>query len=242
MSTDAKFSIDHLQKQLNIFFKQPDILEQAITHSSFVKYKGSFIKPSLYNERLEFFGDSVLKFIVSDYLFHKHPDFTEGDLSKLRSKIISDRFLAGMARAIQLGDYLKLSHGEKKAGANDRLSTLADAFEALLGACYIDQGLDVVKSLFFSLFEPAYERLLEGDFDDYKSNLQEICQKRKLALPSYQVVKEEGPDHDKVFTVEAVVQSGDIHYVTQGVADSKKQAEQLAAKEAYLAIKQEKHS
>jgi ribonuclease-3 len=225
-------SIDELQAVLDISFKNRAYLEHAMTHSSFVKYKGVTVSPESYNERLEFFGDSVLKFMVSEYLFNKYPSYTEGDLSKLRSKIISDSFLAQMAKEIKLGDYLRLSPGEEKSRGNEKASILANTFEALLGACYLDQGLEVVKRLFFSLFDAVHKQLEEGAFEDFKTALQELCQKRFCSLPSYRVLREDGPDHDKRFTIEAnVTCNDDSILLTQGCAESKKQAEQFAAKE-----------
>ena len=129
-----------------MFFNNKQYLLEALTHRSIVRGKQ---KELPHNERLEFFGDSVLKLIISEYLFHKYPKYDEGELSKIRSKLISDRFMVEIAKEIQLGDFIQLSFGEKKSGGQSRDSILANAMEALLGACYLDQGLDATKEMFF---------------------------------------------------------------------------------------------
>ena len=144
--------------------------------------------------------------------------------------MISDRFLAQIAKQIHLGRYLKMSYGELKSGSQDRLSFLANAFEALLGACYLDQGLDVTRSFFFRIWDDVQVVLNIDDFSDFKTALQEKCQKFKVDLPMYRIIKEVGPDHEKVFHVEASVEVDDTVMISQGDADTKKQAEQAAAR------------
>jgi ribonuclease-3 len=220
-------TLDACMVSLAFRFENERLLEEALTHSSY-KEKGA---ARFHNERLEFFGDSVLKLLVSEYLFHLYPDYDEGELSKIRSQLISDRFLAEIAGCIQLGTYLKMSFGEEKSGGRTRLSNLANAMEAVLGACFLDQGLASAKDLFFRLFDQVAPQVDMADFSDYKTSLQEQCQQSKEALPVYRVVNESGPDHDKVFTVDVSLELQGKQLVSQGISSTKKQAEQVAAKQ-----------
>ena len=218
--------LEKFQHVLGITFNNILLLKEALTHSSFVKHKNA---GSIYNERLEFFGDSVLKFIVSEYLYENYSDLPEGELSKKRSKIVSDQFLTSLAIDIQLGDFLIMSFGEKKSGGHQKDSILANAYEALLGAVYLDQGMDVVKDFFLSSYKKFAKMIDSGEFFDHKTLLQEVCQKTKIDLPFYKIVREEGPDHEKVFHIEASIHIDDVYLVSQGYASNKKRAEQQAA-------------
>ncbi|RAP30721.1 ribonuclease III [Candidatus Marinamargulisbacteria bacterium SCGC AG-414-C22] len=219
--------LKEFQQKLKFKFNDDSLLLEALTHRSYVRGK---FKDVAHNERLEFFGDSVLKLIVSEYLFLTFSEATEGDMSKLRSKIISDQFLAKLADYISLGDYLNLSFGEKKSGGSTKSSILANAYEALLGAIYLDQGLDCVRTFFLDQFSVFSDLIQSDEFIDHKSLLQEWCQKNKASLPQYQIVREEGPDHDKNYHIEAFVVFDEVYFFSQGNATSKKMAEQESAR------------
>lgn len=225
MSPKSKANLDVLQKELGVFFVDKTLLEEAVTHRSFAHRD-----LHKHNERLEFFGDSVLKLIVSEHLYFTYPNYDEGELSKVRSRIISDKFLAELALEIHLGNYIQMSYGEEKSGGRTRKSILSNALEALLGACYLDQGVDCAKAVFFRLWDSVNHRLDIMDCDDFKTTLQERCQKNKTALPKYKIVNEVGPDHKKLFHVEASVFLDDAVFISQGDAVTKKAAEQSAAK------------
>ncbi len=218
--------LERFQHVLGIIFNDITLLQEALTHSSFAKHKKN---STIYNERLEFFGDSILKFIVSEYLFQHYSHLAEGELSKKRSKIVSDQFLTSLAIDIQLGDFLIMSFGERKSGGHQKDSILANAYEALLGAIYLDQGMDVVKDFFLTSYKKFAAMIDSGEFFDHKTLLQEICQKSKIELPFYRIVREEGPDHEKVFHIEASIKIDDVFFVSQGDAANKKRAEQQAA-------------
>ncbi len=235
MGQNPEYSLEDLQKEIGVIFSNKDYLKEALTHSSFIRH---LPKDKQHNERLEFFGDSVLKFIVTEYLFHTYPDYNEGQLSKLRSQIISDKFLAEMAMKIDLGQYIFMSFGEQKSGGVLRKSMIANAMEALLGACYLDKGLEETKTLFFRLWEEVRDQLDSEEFNDFKTLLQEKCQKYKSKLPVYKVVKEIGPDHKKMFHVEASVTIDEMVVISQGDSDTKKRAEQMAAKKILDIVEQ----
>jgi len=210
-------------------FKNKTLLTQALTHSSYAKFKQHH---GLDNERLEFFGDAVLKLIVSEYLFNLFPNANEGRLTQIRAQIVSDKNLALLAQHIDLGDFLLFSHGEKKSGGNTKISNLANAFEALLGAYFLDSGLESVRQFFIPLLEKHSSDLLNGNCVDNKTVLQEWLQKKKLPLPTYTVKQESGPDHQKEFLVEvAIPQKGNVKRF-EGRGKSKKEAEQMAAQKA----------
>lgn len=218
--------LNQLQSSINFFFKDNSLLIQACTHSSALKKN---IAGLTNNERLEFLGDAVLKLLISDYLYEKYSHYDEGELSKLRSYFVSDIFISKLAVVIDLGSYINFSKAEQASGAAERQSILANAMEALIGACYLDQGLTAVKVMFFNLFHK-----IDIDYSetvDFKSKLQEICQKNKEDLPLYSIVKQEGPDHKKEFHVKAKVSLYGFFVYAMGSASTKKHAEQLAAKQ-----------
>jgi ribonuclease-3 len=213
----------------------PVLLEQALTHRSFSYENGHC--PT--NERLEFLGDSVLGVVVTNTLYHAHPDLPEGQLAKFRSHVVSAKALAAVGRDLALGDFLRLGKGEEATGGRDKSSILADAMEALLGAVYLDHDLDTVTDLIHRLFD----RLIEASAGlgaglDWKTSLQELTAEHSLGVPAY-LVDEEGPEHDKSFT--ARVRVGDRDYAP-GRGRSKKLAEQIAAEHAYSAIRGERGS
>lgn len=185
------------------------------------------------NERLEFLGDSVLGLIVTDTLFRSYPDLPEGQLAKLRAAVVNMRALAGVARGLDLGAYVRLGKGEEGTGGRDKSSILADTLEAVIGAVYLDQGLTAADGLVHRLFDPVIARSARlGAGLDWKTSLQELTALRGLGVPEY-VVKDSGPDHQKLFR--AVVRVGSRE-LGAGEGRSKKAAEQLAAEAAWETI------
>ena len=204
-------------------------LERALTHRSYAYENGGL--PT--NERLEFLGDSVLGLVVTDTLFTGHPNLPEGHLAKLRAAVVQMGALAKVARELQLGAYVRLGRGEEGTGGRDKPSILADTLEAVIGATYIDCGLDAARALVHRLFDPVIERAaLLGAGLDWKTSLQELTAVHGLGVPEY-VVKDSGPDHQKLFR--AVVRVGNRE-LGSGEGGSKKAAEQLAAEAAWRAI------
>ncbi|MBA94662.1 MAG: ribonuclease III [Rickettsiales bacterium] len=225
--------LKQLQNQLNINFKNPSLLDEALTHRSVLRGNKKGIA---HNERLEFFGDAVLKLILSEYLYHKYPAYDEGELSKLRSQFISDRFMTIMAKELQLSDVIHVSYGEKKAGGQFRDRILADAMEALLGASYLDQGLAITKEWFLTMFETVKEESQDLELTDYKTELQELCQKKDGILPSYTLIETTGPQHDCTFHVQGMIKLNDTDIIVSASGKTKKDAEQKTAQALLKAI------
>jgi ribonuclease-3 len=207
----------------------PALLERAVTHRSYAYENGGL--PT--NERLEFLGDSVLGLVVTDTLYRTHPDLPEGQLAKLRAAVVNAKALAGIGRELGLGQHLLLGRGEETTGGRDKSSIVADTVEAVLGAVYLDQGLDVATALIHRLFDPLIaESAGLGAGLDWKTSLQELCAAQSLGVPEY-VVDESGPDHMKSFR--ARVRVGVALY-GDGRGGSKKEAEQQAASTAYAEL------
>jgi ribonuclease-3 len=210
-----------------------ETLERALTHRSYAYENGGL--PT--NERLEFLGDSVLGLVVTDTLFKGHPTLPEGQLAKLRAAVVQMNTLAEVARELHLGSFVRLGRGEEGTGGRDKPSILADTLEAVIGATYIDCGLEEASALVHRLFDPVIERSsLLGAGLDWKTSLQELTAVRGLGVPEYHV-KDSGPDHQKLFL--AVVKVG-ASELGVGEGRSKKAAEQLAAEAAYRSITAEK--
>jgi ribonuclease-3 len=206
-----------------------EYLERALMHRSFAYENGGL--PT--NERLEFLGDSVLGLIVTDTLFNSYPDLPEGQLAKLRAAVVNMRALAGVARGLRLGSYVRLGKGEEGTGGRDKSSILADTLEAVIGAVYLDQGLPAADGLVHRLFDPVIARSARlGAGLDWKTSLQELTAAEVLGVPEYHV-DESGPDHQKSFR--ATVRIG-AHTYGEGEGRSKKEAEQQAAEAAWNAI------
>lgn len=217
--------MENLEKKIKYEFKNKELLKTALTHSSFANEKGGGVK---YNERLEFLGDSVLGIITAEYLFKNHDDFPEGELTKLRAALVCEKALYNFANEISLGEYLYLGKGELHTGGRNRPSILADAFEALIAAIYLDGGMKVAEKFVLSFITRAQEQAIELN-TDYKTKLQEIIQKNPEERIEYVTIGETGPDHDKRFVVAVKLNS---NIIGEGKGRSKKQAEQLAAQEA----------
>ena len=209
----------------------PDLLERALTHRSYAYEHGGL--PT--NERLEFLGDAVLGLVVTDALYTTHPDLAEGQLAKLRASVVSTRALAGVARELGLGRWMRLGKGEDVTGGRDKSSILADTMEAVLGAVYLDRGLPGATTVVRALFDPLmHAAAQDGAAMDWKTALQEITAARGLGPPEY-VIAESGPDHEKHFTAAALVNGEDLG---DGAGKSKKEAEQIAAEAAWRSLSQ----
>ncbi len=219
-------SIEDLQVQIGYQFKTPRLLLESMTHSSHVQENGSGLPD---NEKLEFLGDAVLNFVVSVRLAEAFPDYPEGKLSRARARLVASDHLASVAGRLRLGEFLRLGRGEEKTGGRSKLNLQADALEAMIAALYRDGGLEPAAQFIdrFVIPERLQERTDEMFATDFKSALQEILQADKIAPAEYRVVEESGPEHQKVFTVEATVKSMPV---ARGSGSSKKSAEQQAAK------------
>ena len=218
-------SIQQLHQVIHYQFHNITFLEVALTHSSYANEMRHQVR---YNERQEFLGDAVLSIIVSDYLFNNYT-VPEGDLTKLRAALVCERSLDVMANKIGLGDYLRLGHGEEMTGGRTRPSIIADAFEALIAAIYLDSGIESAREFVLPFVIEMLEHEDSLSFKDYKTILQEIIQQNPEEKLVYKLVGEKGPDHDKRFVVEVLLNS---NVIGKGQGRSKKTAEQMAAKEA----------
>ncbi len=222
-----------LEEKIGYSFSDKNILIAALTHSSFANEHKTKNKEIKCNERLEFLGDSVLSIIVSEYLFEKYPDIPEGELTKLRAAVVQSSALSSYARKINLGDYLYLGNGEEKNNGRTRQSNLENAFEALLAAIYLDAGKNgkqFVKKFLLPFVTDELSKLIgEGLHTDYKTELQQLIQQAEGDYLEYVTVSETGPDHDKIFEVEAKLNS---NVIGTGKGRSKREAEQNAAKQA----------
>ena len=217
--------LDLLQEKVGYTFKNKKLLERALTHSSYANETTGQHNQS--NERLEFLGDSVLGIITAENFYMNYTDLPEGELTKLRAATVCEKSLFDFASQLGLGEYLLLGKGEICTGGKDRPSILADAFEALIAAIYLDGGMDAAKGFVLRYVDDAVKK--HRGFKDHKTVLQEIIQRNPGETIEYVLVGETGPDHDKRFEVEVHLNS---NVIGRGVGTSKKKAEQLAAKEA----------
>ncbi|MBA8796301.1 ribonuclease III [Friedmanniella endophytica] len=210
----------------------PELLERALTHRSYAYEQGGL--PT--NERLEFLGDSVLGLVVTEHLFTSYPDLSEGQLAKLRAAVVNSRALADVARTLALGDLIRLGRGEETTGGRDKSSILADTMEALIGAVFVEHGIELARRFVHHLFDPVMARVATlGAGLDWKTSLQEICSTAGLGAPGYDVT-ESGPDHAKTFRATVVLDSGRYG---PGTGRNKKEAEQNAAAIAFQSLKAE---
>ncbi|MCD5407581.1 MAG: ribonuclease III [Desulfotomaculum sp.] len=226
----AKMEIttEQLKQRLAINWQDSSLFYQALTHSSCVHENRKL--GVAHNQRLEFLGDAVLELVVSEYLYRTYPERSEGELTKLRAAVVCEAPLAQVAQELMLGDCMQMGRGEERSGGRERPSILADVFEALLGAVYLDQGIATARKLILQQLTPIIQAVLEGRVErDYKTELQEKLQKKSSEPLTYVVLKETGPDHDKVFTAGVIYRQKEIG---RGCGRSKKEAEQQAAKEA----------
>ena len=222
-----------LEKRLNYTFENKELLERALYHSSYAnEHRGGFGS----NERLEFLGDAVLGMVTADYLFHRHPDLPEGDLTRIRAALVCEQSLHEVAQRLGLGEYIKLGHGEENGGGRKRPSILADATESVFAAVYLDGGMEQARRVIhYVLLDREREEAVEERRRDFKTELQELVQRRSDQKLSYEMVGASGPDHAKVF--ECCVQlNGEV--IGSGTGHSKKEAEQAAARAALAELAQ----
>lgn len=218
-----------LQKILGISFKNPLLLKQALVHSSYINENPREVPGN--NEKLEFLGDAVLGFFITEELYQECPDSSEGEMTRLRAALVNGDKLATIARRIQIGESLYMGKGEEASGGRDKKPNLAGALEAVIAAVYLDQGIIKTRKFILSLFKEEIAGVLNTNtVIDYKSRLQELIQSKSQVVPVYRLIAEEGPDHDKTFTVEVTV---DNAVLGRGVGKSKKQAEAVAARLAF---------
>lgn len=216
------------EKSLALNFNDKNLLQRALTHKSFPNENRNLKLKD--NERLEFLGDSVLSLSVSTYIFNEFSDFPEGELAKMRAVIVSSAILAEVAKRNNLGNYLFLGKGEEMTGGRERDSILADTMEAIFGALYLDQGFQKVSSFILKQLSVDINNVAAGNhIQDYKTMLQEVIQESGNLRPEYEVIDEEGPDHNKIFQVAVKI---DQDSLGSGKGSSKKEAEQKAAEVA----------
>lgn len=203
------------------------LFDQAFTHRSYLNEAKKELES---NERLEFLGDSILSFVVSQHLYQTYPTFDEGILTNLRSLLVNTKSIAAAARSLDFGQYLKLSRGEEESKGRENESLLANSFESYIGALYLDQGIETVREFIAMMLFPQIEEIVQKKaFKDPKSLLQEFVQARKQSSPIYKVIHEEGPPHAKTFTIGVFVNQTQIG---EGIGKSKQQAEEEAAQKA----------
>lgn len=226
-------NLSKLEKLIGYTFKERALLEQALCHSSYAnEHTGKTIQD---NERLEFLGDAVINLIAGHILMNRYPEMKEGDLSRMRARLVNESSLATIARSLELGDFIKLGKGETQSKGREKKSILADTYEAVIAAIYLDCGFDVSFTIidhhFSSFSSPA---LLDPTDLDYKSGLQELVQMTHKITPVYRVISETGPDHDKTFEVMLKIKN----ISTTGKGKNKKSAEQDAAGKAFTIMKE----
>jgi len=223
-------NIHTLEEQLNYTFENKELLIEALTHKSY--------KQPYDNERLEFLGDAVMDLIVGEYLYKKFPKSDEGKLSKLRASLVNEAGFDKLAKVLKLGEYILLSNAEENNGGREKSSLLSNAFEALMGAIYLESGLKKVGEISIELIEKNYEEIsLDSLFRDFKTSLQELTQARYGLTPEYRVLASRGPDHLKEFEVGVFIE--DKEYA-RAVGKSKKIAQQIAAEIAVEILKGDK--
>lgn len=221
-------SLALLESRVNYSFKDKEVISTAVTHSSYANERKA--KKLKYNERIEFLGDSVLSLTISEYLYKMYPNLPEGELTVTRSKIVCENSLSQCAAGIGLGEFLLLGKGEELSGGRRKISILSDAFEALIGAIYLDGGFETAKAFIFKYMEGVIRNCVQGKlFYDYKTQLQEKVQQKGEQHISYSVVEESGPDHNKTFVTEVSI--NDV-VCGRGTGHSKKESEQHAARDA----------
>ena len=228
-NADLNAATEVFQNRLDYRFRVPELLAEALTHKSF-SYEQSESMP--YNERLEFLGDAVLDLVVSHFIFENFADLPEGEMTRIRAEVVSERGLARIAHSMGLGIYLQLGRGEERSGGRSKESLLANAVEAVFGAVFQDGGYDATRSIVLPWFEkPIREALTAKQGIDHKTRLQELVQAREGRLPVYELVRAEGPDHDRRYFVTVRI---DEEIAGEGQGRTKKAAEQQAARQALL--------
>lgn len=221
-------TLQTLESNIRIKFTNKKLLKNAFVHRSYLNEHPDFALPS--NEKLEFLGDSVLSLCTSVYLYSKYPKLQEGDYTAIKAAIVRTESLAESAKALDLGAYLLLSKGENESGGRNKITLLADCLEALIASIFLDQGYEVAKHFIHTYLFQSVQHIVENKlYLSPKSYLQEIVQSRYKILPEYSLISDDGPDHNKVFTVRVTVKGV---LKTTGKGDSKKRAEEVAAQKA----------
>lgn len=221
--------VKNFQKLLGYEFKDSDLLQSALTHKSYTRVKN--------NERLEFLGDAVIDLLIGEYLFLKFPEHKEGQLSKMRASLVSEKSLYRYAQKVELGIHIYLSISEDNNKGREKPSILSSAFEAIIGAVYLESGIEVCRDILYTLTEKIYPNIdFDSVFSDYKTTLQEVTQAHFGTIPEYILQKTSGPDHQKKFEI-AVVIEGRV-YATE-LGNSKKDAQQKAAQIALIELNKE---
>ena len=231
MQKDSGHKFEILEGRLGHTFGDRSLLEEALTHSSAANELSGSIAD---NQRLEFFGDSILGFLISHLLFERFPAAREGDLSRMRSALVDEPNLSQIAERLELGSFLLLGKGEEKSGGREKRSILADACEALIAAVFLDGGIEAARRVVRQLFGNLDDAGLSGSARDYKSELQELVQSRSVPSPKYELTASEGPDHERLYTVSVLLQGVPAG---TGRGKSKKEAQQAAAREALSVLK-----
>ena len=227
--------LEQFENSLGIIFRDKSLLTRALTHRSYLNENPDL--PYLDNERLEFLGDAILDFVAAEFLYQRFPEMSEGDLTSLRAALVKGETLARFAHDIGLPQYLLMSHGEEAAHGRERPPLLAGAFEALIGALYLDQGFQAARELILRLLPNEAERVHHQRLDrDAKSMLQELSQGKLQVTPQYRLVETRGPDHAKEFTIDVVIKD---KVYGQGTGRNKQTAEQEAARVALEALQAE---
>ncbi len=222
-------NIEVLQRRLDYQFKDKNLIIEALTHKSY--------KQSYNNERLEFLGDAVLDLIIGEYLFHKFPKVAEGELSKLRASLVSEKGFEKLAKILNLGEHIFISLAEENNNGREKSSLLSNAFEALIGALYLEGGLEKARSVSIHLLNVAYPRIdMEAIFRDFKTTLQELTQAKFGETPEYKLVHSFGPDHKKEFEMAVIIENKEI---SRAKGKSKKEAQQASAELALEVLKKE---
>lgn len=222
---------DNLQRNIGATFDNLPLLQQAFVHSSYINENPDF--PLSSNERLEFLGDALLNFVVAEKLYSLFPSLSEGEMTKIRATLVRQSTLAELASSLRLGDYLFLGKGEEKSGGKHRQSNLAHVLEALIGVIFMERGFAVAQDFIWRLLSNQVSRMMEGEIDSYKSKLQELIQANLQVTPKYRTTGVWGPEHDKEFTVEVVIEDA---VIGKGKGRSKQEAEEEAAHQAWEAI------
>ena len=217
-----------LLKNLGVAFKNSSLLEIALTHGSYINEKSGISQVS--NQRMEFLGDAVLGLLIAEQLYKSHPEYSEGELTRLRAALVKSETLSRVARSVELGEYIYLGKGEEKSGGRQKPINLASALEALIAAIYLDGGMAKTRECIFKLFKTEIQQVLQtGNNENYKTELQQVIQSRTKTTPEYVVVSREGPVHNQLFTVEARSNGTTLG---KGSGNSKKEAEINAARAA----------
>jgi ribonuclease-3 len=221
--------VKKLEECLGYQFRDKNLIVEALTHKSY--------KKPYNNERLEFLGDAVLNLIVGEYLYNKFKDSNEGTLSKIRANLVNEKGFTRLANDIKLGEYIFLSPAEERNKGRVKASILSDAFEAIMGAIYLESGMDAVKPIMLNIMEKSYKDINFGDlFSDYKTALQELTQALYASTPEYKLVRAFGPDHKKEFEIEIYI---DNKIYGKAIGKSKKEAQQKVAKIALAKLKKQ---